>query len=303
VEDEAGVSTDGGREPQREGGGLLEAFLRRLTRPEIAEGALGDLEEAHSSQPGGGAAGARRAFERLRLVIAFGRERIGSGLSERLRTVVDSKAEEDMRKLGFEAGSLGLWLLGQWILASAVGWLAGLAAAVALFLAVQSLAGIDSDRFLAFAALPCLGASVGLAQSLVMGRWLARPRDWFWATLAGHILAMITLLVPWFRRFSGPEIVGNTAMLALIGAAIGGTQGWILRRRFPTAAVWVPATSLGFLSFLWIVANPVSNLARFVLATSVMGAAASALPGIVLVWLVGRERAGAAPTGAAASEA
>jgi ATP-dependent exoDNAse (exonuclease V) alpha subunit len=54
---------------------------------------------------------------------------------------------------------------------------------------------------------------------------------------------------------------------------------------------------------LWIVANPVSNLARFVLATSVMGAAASALPGIVLVWLVGRERAGAAPTGAAASEA
>lgn len=299
MEGEAGVSTDGAGEPQPERGGLLEAILRRLTRPEIAEGALGDLEEAHSSQPGGAASGPVRAFEPLGLVIAFGRERMASGL----RALVDPKVEEDMRKLRFEAGSAGLWLLGRWILASAVGWLAGLAVAVALFLAVQALVGLDSDRFLAFAALACLGACVGLAQSLVIGGLLAKPRDWFWATLAGHILAMIALLVPWFRRFSGPEIVGNTALLLLVGAAVGGAQWWVLRRRFHTAGVWVPATSLGYLTFLWVILNPVSDLTRFVLADAAMGAMASALPGFVLLWLAWREGTGAAPSGAAASEA
>jgi hypothetical protein len=270
----------------------------RLTRAEIAEGALGDLEETPPSHPGGGRARRRqRTFELICLVIAFGRERIACSLSECLHALTDTTLEEGMSKLGAEARRTGLWLLGRWVLASAVGWAGGLAAAVALFLAVQALAGLDSDRFLAFAGLACLGAGLGLAQSMVIGPLLARPRDWFWATLAGHIIAMIVLIVPWFRRYSGPEIVGNSVMLAVIGVAIGGAQWWVLRRRFHAAGVWAPATSLGFLSFLWIIQNPVSDLARFVVVDAAAGAAASALPGVVLVWLVWRERAGAAPGG------
>jgi len=226
----------------------------------------------------------------------------GSDLSEWLRALaVSTQEEQEMGKPGAEAGSTGLWLLGRWMLASAVGWAAGLGAAVGLFLGVQALAGLNSDRLLAFAALACLGACLGMAQSIVIGPLLARPRDWLWATLAGHILAMIVLLLPWFRRFSGPEVIGNAAMLLLIGAVIGTMQWGVLRRRFPAAGVWAAATSIGFLSFLWVISNPVSDLARFVVVNAAAGAAASALPGIVLVWLVGRASMSAAPGGARAS--
>jgi hypothetical protein len=301
--DEARMSGEGSGRRER-GSAFLERVLFRLTGAEIAEGALGDLEETPPSDPGGGTARRRqRTFERLCLVIAFGRERIACSLGERLRALTDTTLEEGISKMGAEAGKTGLWLLGRWILASAVGWAGGLAAAVALFLAVQALVGLDSDRFLAFAALACLGVGLGVAQSIVIGPLLARPRDWFWATLAGHVIAMIVLVVPWFRRYSGPEIVGNAAMLALIGAAIGATQWWVLRRRFHAAGVWAPATLLGFMSFLWVILNPVSDMARFVEEDSVAGAAASVLPGVVLVWLVWRERAGAAPDGAQASGA
>jgi len=206
-----------------------------------------------------------------------------------------------MGKPGVEAGRMGFWLLGRWMLACAVGWAAGLGAAVALFLGVQALASLNSDRFLAFAALACLGACLGIAQSIVIGPLLARRRDWLWATLAGHGLAMIVLLPPWFRRFSGPEVIGNAAMLLLIGAAIGVMQWGVLRRRYPAAGGWAAATSIGFLSFLWVISNPVSDLAGFVVANAAAGAAASALPGMVLVWLVGRERASAALGGARTS--
>jgi hypothetical protein len=300
--DEARMSGEGSGRRER-GSAFLERVLFGLTGAEIAEGALGDLEETPPSDPGGGTASCRRTFELICLVIAFGRERIACSLGERLRALTDTTLEEGISKMGAEPGRTDLWLLGRWILASAAGWAGSLVAAVALFLAVQALAGLDSDRFLAFAALACLGAGLGVAQSLVIGPLLARPRDWFWATLAGHVIAMIVLIVPWFRRYSGPEIVGNAAMLALIGAAIGATQWRVLRRRFPTAGVWVPATSLGFVSFLWVILNPVSDMARFVVADSVAGAAASVLPGVVLVWLVWRERAGAAPGGAQASGA
>jgi hypothetical protein len=90
-------------------------------------------------------------------------------------------------------------------------------------------------------------------------------------------------------------------MLVLIGAAIGGVQWWVLRRRFHAAGVWVLATSLGYLSFLWVISNPVGDLTQFVLANGAMGAAATALPGVVLAWFVTQQTAGAKPSGAAAA--
>jgi hypothetical protein len=45
VEDAAGVSAGSGGRGRNDRKGLLDAILSRLARPEIVEGALGDLEE------------------------------------------------------------------------------------------------------------------------------------------------------------------------------------------------------------------------------------------------------------------
>lgn len=205
---------------------------------------------------------------------------------------------------GFRRDAVGgmVRLTVRWILASALGWAGGLAAAVALTLAGQSIANLNPDRFLAFASLVCLGVTVGLAQSLVIGPFVGRLA-WVGATFAGHLLALIPLRIPRFPNFPGPEVYDNLVLLALVGAAIGGAQWMALRVRFRGAWIWPPVTALGYLGFLWVLANPTTQLSQFALVNAAIGAAGSILPGIVLAWLASRQPAGEPRSGAHASVA
>ena len=301
LEEATGVNASGPGADEAGRGGILERILGRLAPAEVVEGVLGDLEESRGERPARGAAARLRyGAEALHLMVSLAHERLGRFLHDPGFGSLGERGEVLMSRMRNDGADGVLWLVGRWLLASLAGWAAGLAAAVLLSAAGEALVGLNSDRFLAFAALGCLGIGVGLAQSRVIGPLLPRPRNWVWATAAGHFAAMIALLVPWFRRFSGPAIVGNTAMLVLIGAVIGGMQWWILRRRFRGAGLWPLATALGFVSFVWIILNPVSTTVGFVLANAAMGVAANILPGALLAWFITQQALGATPNRAAA---
>jgi hypothetical protein len=73
-----------------------------------------------------------------------------------------------------------------------------------------------------------------------------------------------------------------------MGAAIALPQWLLLRSHFRLASLWVPAGALGFLAFLWLVANPASQTGDFILAVALLGALAAVPTGLLLGWMARR---------------
>jgi uncharacterized membrane protein len=179
-----------------------------------------------------------------------------------------------------------------WIAASAAGFAAGLVGGLILTaIAAEMLPGVNADRFGLYATLFCLGLAVGVAQLTVMAHLLPTATRWMAATLLGYLLAMIPFAISGFLNLAGPELLDDAFLLALMGAAIGLAQWWVLRQHYRGAVGWVLASMVGFLSFLWLVANPAHSLPEFVLVGTVLGGLAAVASGAVLAWLVQRPRA------------
>jgi hypothetical protein len=175
--------------------------------------------------------------------------------------------------------------LAWWILAGLAGWAAGLALGALLIEIGSSLLGLNEDRALAYAVLFALGLACGAAQSAVLRRHLPGAWRWIPVTLAGYVLAMGIVAAA-----SGARIVtglwANAVLLALIGAAVGVPQALLLRRTDRGAALWAPATAIGFLSFLWLVGHPASSMSEFIAVGAMLGALAAVPTGIVFAWMV-----------------
>jgi len=181
----------------------------------------------------------------------------------------------------------GAWsLLAGWTLASLIGWAAGLAAGIVLTLVAGRLPGLNEDRVLAYATLAALGLTTGVAQGVVMRRYLPRPSRWVVATLAGYLLGLAVLAGGNAAGLWSAGLWDDLLLLGFVGAAIGACQWWILRRHYRRAGLWVPATAAGFLCFLWLVADPAHTLSALILRGAILGVLAAVLPGVVLVWLV-----------------
>jgi len=176
-----------------------------------------------------------------------------------------------------------------WFLANLVGWVSGFALGALLTEIGSSLFGLNEDRALVYALLLALGLACGIAQSAVLGRYLPRAWRWIPVTLAGFLLAMgVTAAASGARLATG--LWANAILLALIGAAVGVPQALLLRRHFRGAGLWVLASAAGFLSFLWLVANPASSLGEFIAFGAILGALAAVPPGVLLAWVVRQPR-------------
>jgi hypothetical protein len=164
--------------------------------------------------------------------------------------------------------SSGGWpLLARWTVASAIGWAAGLAAGILLNLAASRLTQLDEDRFFAYATLMTLGLTTGAAQSIVLRHYLRRPVRWIAATVVGYLMCLIII------------VGGNLARLGVAGV-------------WDDATWWVPATAIGLLWFVWTVISPAHSAGELLIRGTLIGALTAGVPGVALIWLVRRPRAG-----------
>jgi len=177
-------------------------------------------------------------------------------------------------------------VLAWWIFASLVGWAAGLAIGMGFTRVAGELPGINEDRVGVYAILLSVGAATVDNKWRVLTGYLPRPMRWVPATVAGYLLAFIPFAIPRFPNLPGPELLDDALLFVLIGGAVGIAQWWVLRQHYYSAAVWVPATAAGFLSFLWLVANPTHSQSEFVTVGTIFGTLAATVPGAVLTWMV-----------------
>jgi hypothetical protein len=176
----------------------------------------------------------------------------------------------------------------RWIAGTSLGFAIGIAAGRLVTLAAQLLAGVDPDRFIALATLICLGLSVGLVQQVVIAAFLPKPERWLPATFIGYLLALVPFAIPVLPRFASPGVLGDALLFCFAGAANGLGQWWILRSYFPRSGLWVLATAVGFLSFIWLRVYPAQSFGELLIMGSLLGGVSAVAPGALLVSFVRR---------------
>lgn len=165
----------------------------------------------------------------------------------------------------------------QWVVANVVGWLIGFALCEALqsFISTVLVDGL------------VIGSAVGIAQWLVLRRWMS-PVGW-WVPLSivgfgvGKVLAEAVLP-------NVSTLPGYAATGAIIGAAVGVVQWPVLRRHVSSAAWWVPATVVAWVAGWSAIAVAEHAVDWPTLAVYAVGGVGAALAGIVtaivLIWLM-----------------
>jgi hypothetical protein len=119
-----------------------------------------------------------------------------------------------------------------------------------------------------------------------MRRYLPRPARWIAATLIGYLLCLLIIVGSNLARLAGPGVWDDMLLLALLGAAIGTSQWWILRRHYRQAGLWVLGTAAGFTWFTWTIIHPSHSLGELFIRGAILGALAAVVSGVVLVWLM-----------------
>jgi hypothetical protein len=182
-------------------------------------------------------------------------------------------------------------LLAGWIFASAIGWGAGLTVGVLLASVAAKLPWLNEDRFFDYALLISLGLTTGIAQWVVMRRYLSKPIRWVAGTLIGYLLCLIIFVGSNLARLGREGLWDDVLLLGLVGTAIGACQWWVLRQHHHKAGLWIPATAVGFLCFLWAIVNPSHSLDEFIIRGTIVGTLTAVVPGLTLVYLA-RRRSG-----------
>ncbi len=174
-----------------------------------------------------------------------------------------------------------------WLTANLLGYGLGLGVALLLTAVFGLLPWVNQDRVLAPTGLLCIGLMCGYAQSRVLCDLLPRPRRWMFATWAGYLLALLVILAANLFTLGGQN---DMLLFAFMGAAIALPQWLLLRPHFRPAGLWIPAGAIGFLVFLWLVANPASQIGAFIIAAALAGALAAMPSALLLGWMADRPR-------------
>lgn len=175
-------------------------------------------------------------------------------------------------------------------MATALGFGAAIVGGSALTWAATRFPGVNQDRFFVFAILCALGLTVGWLQWQVIGRFLPDAARWIGATTVGYLLALFPVFLLSFSAVPQGALLDDALRLFLTGALIGLAQWWALRQCYRGSARWIPASAVGFLSFLWIVANPAHSWVELVWMGALLGGLTAVAPGIVLIWLLRQPR-------------
>ena len=191
----------------------------------------------------------------------------------------------DIDEVKVERNELGLWL--GWTLATAGGMLLGFLPTI-LLINVLNLG-------LAQIAVPVLaGTVIGLAQWLVLRRYVTASTQWDWTDglswAAGYILGLLLI-----------QLLPSTVFAAFIGYFLFGVivalvQWPVLRREIPQILTWVVASAIAWAIGYWasqaVLSLFTDPLINPVVGTTVIavtsGLVAGAITGIALIWIVRR---------------
>ena len=188
----------------------------------------------------------------------------------------------DIDEVKVERNELGLWL--GWTLATAGGMLLGFLPTI-LLVDVLSLG-------LAQIAVPVLaGTVIGLAQWLVLRRYVTASTQWDWTDglswSAGYILGLLLI-----------QLLPSTVFAAFIGYFLFGVivalvQWPVLRREIPQVFTWLLASAIAWAIGYWASQAALSvftdPLIDPVVGTAVIavtsGLVAGAITGVALIWI------------------
>jgi len=168
-----------------------------------------------------------------------------------------------------------LWFL--WLMAGAVGW--GWAMDAGTFgeprpiEILQSMPPLSVSRYVSVA----VGAAVvGVAQWLILRRYLTGSVRWVVASVAASAVGAVVVLLVGLVDTDAGLLVG----VSLYGLLAGALQWLVLKRQVARAGWWVLASSVA-----WLVAIPVGDMAG-----PPGWAVYGAITGTVLVWLLRQPR-------------
>jgi hypothetical protein len=120
------------------------------------------------------------------------------------------------------------------------------------------------------------GASIGIAQWLVLRRQVSRSGWWV-------LLSSLGFAVGWLVDVETTGVVGDASTGVMVGASVGIAQWLVLRRQVSQAGWWVLASSVGFtVTFAVLAAGVLPGVG----ITFGVFAAYGAVTGAVLVWLL-----------------
>jgi hypothetical protein len=179
-------------------------------------------------------------------------------------------------------------------------WVAwSLATAVGMILGHLPLALIitDLDTGLARVAVPLLtGLFTGLAQWLVLRRYVTRSHDWILNLAGGWVVGYaIGLFVAQSLARSPLGPLGSLVGFLLFGVIVAVFQWPVLRREIPHITPWILANMLGwalgaYLSGLisggLFAARPPSLSVSVLVVDGLTGLIAGAVVGLALIWIV-----------------
>ena len=183
-----------------------------------------------------------------------------------------------------------LMLLSRWTIATSLGWLAGIVLA-GLFVPIASRIPLpiryDSDMAFSYAILVFVGLTVGVSQWFILRSYQVPSANWIALTVTGYLLCLIILMIANRLPISllSTNILNNSVLLGSMGIAIGIAQWLMLRRYFRHSWIWIFASAIGFLFFLWLVLDPSSAMTEFAFRVTLIGAAGAVVSGGTLIWV------------------
>ncbi len=202
-----------------------------------------------------------------------------------------------------------------WAVASSVGLTIGLAVYLPLAVLVGDEFEVVTGTLVSAVGGAALGASLGIAQWLLLRRRASHQGRWVWASVAGGAVGGIgaLLVADIMTAAAGADFITNLVLGgAFLGLSLGTAQWLLLRQRYERAGWWVVASTVGLSLGLGlgrvggaalydVVAGTTGEALARVLATAIFGtlivAGYGAITGVVLVWLQPqRPDAGAEPT-------
>lgn len=129
-----------------------------------------------------------------------------------------------------------------WVKATTFGWWLGLAIIVLLVLAMDMVAVIEGSQFMVGLGM---GAGVGYVQGRLIDRWLGTRHTWFLATTVGMGGPFVAGDV---ARVAGFNLSFSLAVSVVVGGLLVGLLQWkVLQRHVRRAIWWIPASLLGWL--------------------------------------------------------
>jgi hypothetical protein len=167
----------------------------------------------------------------------------------------------------------GFWI--RWVVATIIGWVVGMFAAIILSsLVVNLVYPRETDLIVGL----CLGAAVSLSQKIAVRRRITLARSWVWGAMVGiGIPFVVVVLLDELRPGAGKSW---WLLLLIVGGAICGLlQVPALRPHTSRVYWWVLASTVSW-SLAWFISR-VAGVAGFLGGGAVLGAFSCG----VLLWL------------------